>query len=153
MSLLIKKKHEDSSIEDSWTPDIENIIINIRSNCVILSDHHKNEYIHLKSFLKYFCIPTIILSGINSVVSVGLQPYLDQQYISVMTCIISLICGTITSIELYLSIQSSLETELISSKEFYILALDIYKVISLDKSNRTIKGSIFLETIFFIILL
>ena len=144
----IQNTHTEESIQDTWTEDIELIINNIRSNCVILSDFHKQQYIHLKSFLKYFRIPTIILAGINSVISVGLQPYCEQKYISVINCILSLVCGVITSIELYLSIQSSLENELICSKEYHILSLDIYKVLSLNKNNRTIKGSLFLETIF-----
>lgn len=134
--------------EESWTEDIEMIINNIRSNCVILSEYHKDEYIRLKSFLKYFRIPTIILAGFNSVISVGLQPYCDQKFISVINCILSLICGIITSMELYLSIQSSLENELITSKEYHILGLDIYKILTLHKDNRNIKGSIFLESVF-----
>jgi len=144
----IQNNHNDESIEESWTEDIEMIISNIRSNCVVLSEYHKQQYIHLKSSLKYFRIPTIILAGFNSVISVGLQPYCDQKFISVITCVISLVCGIITSVELYLSIQSSLENELVSSKEYHILGLDIYKVLSLHKCNRTIKGSLFLETIF-----
>jgi len=144
----IQNFHNEESIEDTWTDDIELIVNNIRNNCVILSDFHKQQYIHLKSFLKYFRIPTIILAGINSVISVGLQPYCDQKFISVITCILSLTCGIITSIELYLSIQSSLENELICSKEYHILGLDIYKMLSLNKNNRTIKGSLFLETVF-----
>jgi len=135
----------DDSTEDSWTDDIENILANIRINCVLLSDYHKKEYIYLKGYLKYFRIPTIILAGINSVCSVGLQPYVTQTYISATTCFLSLVCGIITSIELYLSVQSSMENELMSSKDFHILALDIYKILSLTRENRLVRGQICLE--------
>ena len=139
-----QSQYEDST-EDSWTDDIENILANIRLNCVLLSDYHKKEYSYLKGYLKYFRIPTIILAGINSVCSVGLQPYVNQTYISATTCFISLVCGIITSIELYLSVQSSMENELMSSKDFHILALDIYKILSLTRENRLVRGQICLE--------
>ena len=145
---LNNNNNDDDGDEESWTEDIELIVNNIRINCVILSEYHKEEYVHLKSFLKYFRIPTIILAGFNSVISVGLQPYCDQKFISVITCVLSLVCGIITSMELYLSIQSSLENELITSKEYHILGLDIYKILSLHKDNRNIKGPIFLESVF-----
>ena len=111
----------------------------------MLSEYHKKEYIYLKSYLKYFRIPTIILAGINSVCSVGLQPYLSQVYISAITCFLSLSCGIITSIELYLSVQSSMENELMSSKDFHILGLDIYKILSLSRENRLVRGQLCLE--------
>ena len=139
-----QSQYEDST-EDSWTDDIENILANIRINCVLLSDYHKKEYSYLKGYLKYFRIPTIILAGINSVCSVGLQPYVEQTYISATTCFLSLVCGIITSIELYLSVQSSMENELMSSKDFHILALDIYKILSLTRENRLVRGQICLE--------
>lgn len=43
----------------------------------------KEIIIFLKGYLKYFRIPTKILSGMNSVFSVGLQPYVSQGIISI----------------------------------------------------------------------
>ena len=78
----------------------------------------------------------IILSAINSVFAVGLQPYMEQSAISITNCFVSMICGIITSIELYLSIQSNMENELSASKDFYILGVDIYKTLNLNRENR-----------------
>ena len=145
---MLKTAHYEEPIELSWTEDIETILSNLRANCVSLSTYHKLCYIELKSQLKWFRIPTIILSGITSVISVGLQPYCEQQFISVITCLLSLTCGIITSLELYLSIQTGLENELVSSREYHILGLDIYKVLSLRKEHRPINGSLFLNEVF-----
>jgi len=76
---------------------------------------------------------------------VGLQPYLQQGYISLITCGVSLITGIITSIELFIGIQSSMEVELNSSKDFYILAIDIFRMLSLTAENRGIDGRTYLD--------
>jgi hypothetical protein len=86
-----------------------------------------------------------MLSGINSVISVGLSVYLKQQYVSNLTCLISLICGIITSLELYLSVQTSMENELLISKDFYLLSVTIQKTIRLDRVNRGASGKSFLD--------
>lgn len=128
-----------------WTTDIEGVLENIRINCVILSNEHKKRYFQLKNTLQYFRLPVIILSGINSIVSVGLQNYLEQQTISMMTCLLALVCSIIGSIELYLAVQKSMELELLSSKEYYLLGIDIYKTLSLHAPIRPIPAKEYLE--------
>jgi len=83
-----------------------------------------------------FRVPTIVLSAIASVSSVGLQSYMTQENISGMTCLISLIIGVMNSVELYLKLQESIELELEKSKKWYQLASNIYKVLALDRCHR-----------------
>jgi len=128
-----------------WTPDIESVLENIRVNCVLMSNQHKTRYLYLKYLLNYFRLPVIVISGLNSVFSVGLQPYLKQDIISVMTCLLALVCGIVGSIELFLAIQSQMENELLTSKDYYILSIDIYKILSLRPDNRSIDGMTFLD--------
>ena len=128
-----------------WTPDIETILENIRINSILVSNQHKIRYLYLKYLLNYFRLPVIVISGLNSVFSVGLQPYLKQDIISVMTCLLALACGIIGSIELYFAIQSQMENELLTSKDYYILSIDIFKILSLHPDNRNIDGMTFLD--------
>jgi hypothetical protein len=128
-----------------WTEDIDRVLNNIRVNCIILSKLHKQRYFELKSNLIYYRLPVIILNGANSIIAVGLQPYADQGTISLTTSLIALTCGIIGSIELYLGIQKRLENDLISQRDYYLLGIDIYKTLSLDKSNRPIPSKDFLE--------
>jgi hypothetical protein len=132
-------------MENDWTPDIECILENIRINCVVLAKAHKKRYFHMKYILQYFRLPVIILSGINSIVSVGFQPYLEQKVISMMTCLLALVCSIIGSIELYLAIQKGMENELISQREYYLLGVDIFKTLSLEKSHRPVPAKDYLE--------
>jgi hypothetical protein len=128
-----------------WTEDIENVLEQIRINSIFLSKEHKNKYFYLTEILRYFRLPVIIVSGINSIVSVGFQPYIDQQTISMMTCVLALVCSIIGSIELYLTIQKSMENELMSSKDYYLLSIDIYKTLTLGKEHRSIPAKEYLD--------
>jgi hypothetical protein len=130
---------------DVWSEDIEIVLENIRQNCVLLSKNHKQRYYLFKSYLKYFRIPLICLSALNSIFAVGLQPYMIQSTISIINCFISLICGIITSVELYLGVQKQMENEFISSKSYYLLGIDIFKTLSLNREHRTIGGLVYLE--------
>lgn len=90
-------------------------------------------------------MPVIVLSGINSIVSVGLQPYLEQRVISMTTCLLALICSIIGSVELYLTIQKSMEIELISQRDYYILSVDIFKTLTLSKEHRPVPAKEYLD--------
>jgi len=128
-----------------WSDDIDKVLDNIRINCVILSKLHKQRYFELQSSLKYYRMPVIILNGINSIFAVGLQPYIYQGTISLTNSLIALTCGIIGSIELYLGIQKRLENDMISQRDYYLLSIDIYKTLSLDKPNRPIPSKDYLE--------
>jgi hypothetical protein len=134
-----------SNVNTLWSDDYERICDSIRQNSVLLGSYHKKRYLYLKYILQFFRIPVIILSGVNSVISVGIQNFVQQQTISVITCVISFICSMVGSIELYLQIQTQMDNELTMSKEFYMLSIEIYKCLSLERHHRLLDGKSFLE--------
>jgi hypothetical protein len=129
----------------NWSKDYEDILENIRSNCVIMSIYHRKRFYHYKGLLKYFRIPLIVISAMNSVFSVGLQPFLEQGIISVICCLLSLFSAIISSIELFLAISTQMENELNNSKMFYLLGIDIYKTLSLKPEHRPLSGKDYLD--------
>jgi len=129
----------------NWTEDIELLLTYIFENSVIMNELHKKRFLFFKGQLKYYRIPIIILSGFNSVLSVGLSKFVNQDLVSVITCLVSLVCGIVGSIELFLSIQSNMENELNVSKEYYLLAIDIQKVLTLARDNRPPNAKEILE--------
>lgn len=133
------------TIQCDWTPDIENILESIRYNCVLLSQEHKKNYFRLIQTLKYFRLPIIIISGCNSIVSVGLQNYLSQAVISMTSCLLSLICGIVGSIEMYLAIEKSSQNELFAARNYYEISIDIFKTLKLSKNHRPIPAKEYLE--------
>jgi len=130
---------------NNWTNDIEKVLEEIRMNAVQLSNNHKQNYFFYKSLHKYFRIPTIILSSVASVSSVGLQNYISQAHINGIVCLLGLAVSIVNSIELFLKLQETLEMELNCSKEFYNLSIDIRKTLLLDRENRQLSGQSYLE--------
>jgi hypothetical protein len=134
-----------NAFEEKWTNDQELILRRISYNSGLMSDHHRSEYYRLIAQLKWFRIPIIIISSINSVFSVGLSNYIEQSVVSVITCLLSLTVSCIGSIELYLALQKKSDSELISYRSFYTLALKINTTLDLEKENRNQEGEPFLH--------
>lgn len=131
-----------------WSDDIDDVLDAIRLNCIVLSKRHKTRYFDLKYSLNFYKLPVIVLNGCNSIISVGLQPYATQGTISLTTSLIALLCGIIGSIELFLGIQKRLESDLISGRDYYLLSIDIFKTLSLNRENRPIPAKDYLNEIY-----
>ena len=136
----------EEETSSSWTPDILVILEKIRINSVTFSTYHKKKYFFYVKLSKYFRLPTIMLSAIGSVSSVGLQAYIDQSHISALVCFLSLSVGVLNSIELYLKINDNIENELNNSKAYYTLAIDISKTTKLTAKNRQINAIKYLDS-------
>ena len=126
--------------------DIEQVLDNIRCNSSLLSRYHQKRFLVLKSRLKYYKISCIVLSALNSVGAVSIQPFMSQVYISLVNMIISLVVGIIGSIEMYYGITRQMETESNGSRDFYILSCDIFKFLSLREDNKAEGAVEFLNT-------
>jgi hypothetical protein len=143
-----KSEASTTDTENSWSDDIENLLKDIEFNAGILSQIHKANYLVLHEYIKYFKLPIIVLSSVNSIFSVGLNTYVEQEMVSSINCLISLICGIISSIELYLGLQKKIENELISYREYYLLSIKINNCLKLKREHRTEpSGQIFLSDI------
>lgn len=120
-----------------WSEDVEILCKDIENNASKLSVIHKNNYLILSEQQKYFKIPIIILSSCNSIFAVGLSNYLQQDLVSSINCILSLICSIISSIELYIGLQKRIENELTSYRAYYLLGIKINNCLKLDREHRT----------------
>ena len=130
-----------------WSDDFEEILHSILSNSSLMSDHHRTGHLNLDRRLKYYKLPIIILSGINSIFSIGLSNYMKQNSVSVINCLISLVISIIGSIELYLQINKNSDLEMKAYKDFYNLALRINTVLKLDKEHRQEDPKIFVQKV------
>ena len=126
--------------------DIDILLDKIRCNCSVLSRYHQKRYLSLKSRLKFYRIPILVLSALNSVTAVGLSPYLQQNYVSLLNMSMSLIVGIIGSVEMYYGINTQMEIESNGSRDFYILGTDIYKYLSLKEEHKSELSVEFLNT-------
>ena len=129
----------------TWTPDIEIILNKLRIKSLLLSKYHKTSYFKYQVLLKYFRIPVILLSGINSVFNIALNNLIPIETASLLCCFMSLLVGIIGSIELFLQIQKQMDIHLNNSTKYCILANDIDKMTTLNIENRSTDGLAFLE--------
>ena len=136
-----------SNEEKGWTNDICCLLSNYEHNCSTLATGYKNSYLELIQVSKLFKIPIIFLSSANSIVAVGLSAYLDQSMVSNITCLISFICGLISSIELYLGIQKRIESQILSYRSYYLLSVKINNIMRLHPQNRNCDSMKFLTEI------
>jgi len=131
-----------------WSEDIELLSKDIEHNCAKLSTIHKRNYLQLHEQQKYFKIPIIVMSSCNSIFAVGLASYMNQNLVSSVNCLLSLVSAIICSIELYIGLQKRIETELMSYRSFYLLSVKINNCLKLDREHREeLSGSTFLNAI------
>jgi len=132
---------------DKWNncQDVELILDNLRINSVNLADYHRKRFYHFKSFGKYFRIPIIVLSSITASASVGLQPVVRQDVISGITCLLGFGIAVISSVEMYLGIQTAMDQEIALSRDYYSLAIDIFKCLNLSREHRSDEPKSYLD--------
>lgn len=129
---------EKSDITDThnWSHDIERQLQNIETNCSKNADISKKDYLELTNQIKYFRIPIIFLSSINAIASVSLTSYMNQNAVSISTCLVSFSVSLISSVELYLGLQKKIETALSSYRDYYLLSVKINNCLRLDRDHR-----------------
>jgi hypothetical protein len=138
---------ESDNTAHTWTDDIHLLLKDLLYNCDELQKHHKTKYLIQKKRLSYFRIPIILLSSCNSVFSVGLVSYIGQQNTSVVNCLLSLICGAIGAVELFLQINRKLEQALLSYHSYKLLSIKISAELKLSPHNRKLEGTDFLTSV------
>ena len=136
----------DSDVS-SWTPDILKMLENLLLNSNNYKENQRKHIFLLSYQLNFFKLPLILLSALNSVFSIGLSAFIEQETVSVLNCLISLLITVIGSVELYLAIQKKLEMRLQSFHHFESLCNKIAATLRLDASNRTGTGPAFLQEI------
>lgn len=135
---------EDSKEFDSTIQTKRYFLLDkIRINAVNLATYHNHRYHVYKNLLfSIFRVPLILLAGLNSFFSVGLQSYMAQHKISLITAVVSLFCGILTSIELLLNLQKRMEMEQETAKAYYKLGVEIYNELGKAIRDRGVKGDL-----------
>jgi hypothetical protein len=128
--------------------EVDSLLDKIRLNCVYLTNKHINNHLYYKGVSIYFELPTIILSVFAGSFSVGAQPFMVQETVSVVNCGISMIITILTSIKLYMKINENQQAEQELAVQFKTLALDIFKILSLPEEHRGIDALVYLNKVY-----
>ena len=133
------------NINNIWSDTEYKILENVRINSVNLSEYHRKRYYHFKSYAKYFDLPILFLSSFSASFLMGANTYLEQNTINLIGCGFNTAITLISSVKLYLNINENMKLENDMSKEFYSLAIDIYKILSLNPEERGESGLSYLH--------
>ena len=130
-------------MNSEWNENLVSILDKIRINSIYLSDKHRRRFIEFKSISKYFDLPVIVCSVFSS--SFGSLGSVPSQQTQMITTSISMFIAVITSIKLYLNLANNINEEVGLSKDFYILSVSIFKILSLKESDRGLQPLNFLN--------
>ena len=64
-----------STSSSGWNKEIETILDNIRLNSITLEEYHKTNYFQYRKIVIYIKVPVIVISALNSIVSVSMQEF------------------------------------------------------------------------------
>ena len=112
-----------------WDKDIINILERIRHNSIKLNESHTTRYLQFAQLLKYFDLPIIICSVFSS--SFSSTGLVNPEYSQMISVIISMFITILSSIKLYLNLTNNINNEIDLSKSYYILSINIYKILIL----------------------
>ena len=130
----------------SWHTSFEKQLENLKNNSSQQAEICRLKYLELKYVQKFFKIPTIIISGLNSIFAVGLNTYMSQTSVSIINCLLSFFVSVLSSVELYLELHKKAEIALNSYQEFYLLSININNVLRIERQFRVQSdGSAFLQ--------
>ena len=71
-----------STSSSGWNKEIETKLENFRLNSITLEEYHKTNYFQYRKIVIYIKVPVIVISALNSIVSVSMQEFLPQNYVS-----------------------------------------------------------------------
>jgi hypothetical protein len=127
-----------------WSDSIVNILQRIKINSTQLHNKHRQRYIEFSNMSRLFDVPIIIFSVFSA--SFTSLNVINPDYGVIITTSISMMITILSSIKLYLNLSSNINDEVALSKSYYILSINIFKMISLKPQEQNAK--IFLDTCF-----
>ena len=131
-------------MENIWNIELMTLLDKIRLNSYVMSEKHRKRFIKFSSWSKYFDLPVIVCSVFSSSFSsLGMIPLQESNLI---TTSISMFIAVLTSIKLYLNLSSNINDEIALSKDFYILSVNIFKMLRLNEQDRHINPLEFLNS-------
>jgi hypothetical protein len=131
-----------------WHPDEQIFLAKLEQQCNEYYDHHNKDFIYYTKLATKFNIPILVVSAVNALTAVGLNSFIDQEYVSVINAILSSGTGVLGSIQLYMKISEKTTNALRASILMKRLALKVSKELSIEPENRVTDGQAFLSDCF-----
>jgi hypothetical protein len=136
------------STQNYWTKSQVEFLHKLKAQCLEYSEFNRKQVKKYTTTNTHFNIPILVLSGLNSFVALGLQPFVKQEYISIINSVLSLTCGILSSTALYMKYNEKINTCVSCSHDLNDLHATIFKELSLDEDSRSMDGKDFCNKMF-----
>lgn len=136
------------STQNYWTKNQVEFLHKLKSQCLEYSEFNRKQVKKYTTTNTHFNIPILVLSGLNSFVALGLQPFVKQEYISIINSVLSLTCGILSSTALYMKYNEKINICVSCSHDLNDLHATIFKELSLDEDSRSMDGKDFCNKMF-----
>ena len=118
---------------DIWTDTII-LLQRMKYNSMLLHHKHRHRYMKYRTISKYFDLPIIVMSVFSS--SFPSLNVISPDYQNIITTTISMAITILSSTKLYLNLSNNINSEIDLSKAYYILSINIFKMIMLKPSDQ-----------------
>lgn len=123
---------------------VEPVLVKLKQSCLALHKRYKDEYTLAKSRQKFYDVPIIVLSGVNSILIAGAQSYLDATYVTLATCFLSLVVSIIQSLKTFFRVDERRDNMLSTNKDLFRLYVVMSVTLDQPSSLRGIEPKRFL---------
>lgn len=126
--------------DKSWSPEVEEILIELHRKATKLSGVHSVKYYSYEKQNQYFDLPVIIISTISATFTVVAPVFMRQIFVTVASACILMAITILTSIKIYLALETKLKNEDTMGTAFGTLSLNLSRILKLAKWQRNGNG-------------
>jgi hypothetical protein len=123
-----------------WTPQQEEFLRRLHMECHTLAEYNRKQFQIYSRIHQRFTVPILVISGINSLFAVSSQPFLQQNLISITNASLSLFCGILGSIQMFMKVDTKIHQYVICAHEFKKLSYRISRELSVERDVRSNNG-------------
>lgn len=132
----------------NWSINEEELLQKLHTELLTIASYNRCKIKIYSKISSRFNLPIIMFSAFNSFCALGLQNFLEQNVISILNAIVSLVVGILSSVYLYMKVGDKINTATLVNHEILELTTKIFKELSLSRDRRTSSGKEFVGECF-----
>jgi hypothetical protein len=135
-------------MNDEWNNHQEDYLKKLHFQSIENYKFWNKKNLKYQRISKYFNIPILVISAMNSLFAMILQNYIGQDLTSITNAVLSVLTAILGSVQLFLKINEKVSNSLIVSMKFHKLSIKISKELCINRDDRATNGNTFVQDVF-----
>jgi hypothetical protein len=135
-------------MNDEWNNQQEDYLKKLHFQSIENYKFWNKKNLKYQRISKYFNIPILVISAMNSLFAMILQNYIGQDLTSITNAVLSVLTAILGSVQLFLKINEKVSNSLIVSMKFHKLSIKISKELCINRDDRATNGNTFVQDVF-----